>query len=95
MYRRQNSSYSMSRGCGTKAHGLRTRRRSPHPPPQTLVIGITPAVPQAMALGPEPATRACPKCQAPCRADAQRCGFCWELLPARAGASATASAVSA
>ncbi|MBL8624049.1 MAG: hypothetical protein JNK64_22260 [Myxococcales bacterium] len=63
--------------------------------PAPAVAAAFAALVDAMALGPEPATRACPKCQAPCRADAQRCGFCWELLPARAGATATASAVSA
>lgn len=63
--------------------------------PAPAVAAAFAALVEAMALGPEPATRACPKCQAPCRADAQRCGFCWELLPARAGATATASAVSA
>ena len=53
------------------------------------------ALVEALALGPEPATRLCPKCQGTCRADAQRCGSCWELLPAGAAASASASAVSA
>lgn len=50
------------------------------------------ALVESMALGPEPATRPCPKCQALVRADAQRCGFCWELLPARASAAASAVA---
>ena len=40
------------------------------------------ALVDALALGPEPAMRPCPACKAPCRAVAQRCGFCWRLLPA-------------
>lgn len=39
------------------------------------------ALVDALALGPEPAMRACPSCDGPCRADAQRCGSCWKPLP--------------
>lgn len=60
--------------------------------PAPAVAAAFAALVDAMALGPEPAMRACPACQAPCRAEAQRCGFCWALLPARATASAAASA---
>ena len=37
---------------------------------------------EALALGPEPEMRACPACGGACRANAQRCGSCWKLLPA-------------
>lgn len=55
--------------------------------PAPAVSAAFAALVEAMALGPEPATRACPSCQARCRADAQRCGFCWNLLPAHAAAA--------
>lgn len=50
------------------------------------------ALVDAMALGPEPAMRLCPGCQGACRADAQRCGFCWRLLPATVAQAAAGAA---
>jgi hypothetical protein len=60
----------------------------------TAAAGLTSAfaaLVEALALGPEPAMRSCPACQAPCRAEAQRCGFCWALLPVAASAAARAA----
>ncbi|MBK9037039.1 MAG: hypothetical protein IPL61_38285 [Myxococcales bacterium] len=52
--------------------------------PAPALQGAFAALVEALALGPEPEMRACPACQAPCRANAQRCGFCWQVLPALA-----------
>ncbi|MBP8808219.1 MAG: hypothetical protein KBG48_10800 [Kofleriaceae bacterium] len=50
------------------------------------------ALVDALALGPEPAMRACPSCGGPCRTDALRCGSCWKPLTALPAAKATATA---
>lgn len=50
------------------------------------------ALVDALALGPEPAMRACPSCGAPCRADAQRCGSCWKPLTPMPAAKAAPDA---